>query len=97
MGWLVTQGAKLFLPFGHSPDVDPVADFGDELLRVQVKTSTVWRNARCRRWLGILVGGPKYAAYEMESDVPLKVLAANRIARLPDLRRGSRAVKGVWL
>ena len=142
MGWLITQGAKVFLPFGHSPDVDLVADFGDELLRVQVKTSTVYRNARFEVTLatrgatragtasrsscapadatisssmpamagagsyrrprstvarGFSSAGPKYAAYEVESDVPLKVLAVNRIARLADPRRGSRAVKGVWL
>ncbi len=88
------------------------------MLRVQVKTSTVWRNRRwevtvCtrggnrswsglvklldparidrlfvvvgdgRRWFipsaaigggsGILLGGPKYARYEVESDGPLVV------------------------
>lgn len=35
MGWLVRQGAKVFAPLGHSPDVDLVADFGDRLARVQ--------------------------------------------------------------
>jgi hypothetical protein len=29
------------VPLGHSPDVDLVADFGDRLARVQVKTSNV--------------------------------------------------------
>jgi Holliday junction resolvase-like predicted endonuclease len=47
MGWLVRHGAKVFVPLGHSPDVDLVADFGDRLVRVQVKTSTV--EVR-RRW-----------------------------------------------
>jgi len=42
MQWLVEQGARVFVPIGHSPDVDVIADFGDRLLRVQVKTS------RCR-------------------------------------------------
>ena len=46
IGWLIDQGAKVFLPLGHSPDVDLVADFGDRLVRVQVKTSTVRRNGR---------------------------------------------------
>jgi hypothetical protein len=41
--WLSRQGAQVFIPFGHSPDVDLVADVGDELLRVQVKTSTYSR------------------------------------------------------
>jgi hypothetical protein len=47
MGWLVRHGAKVFVPLGHSPDVHLVADFGDRLVRVQVKTSTV--EVR-RRW-----------------------------------------------
>jgi hypothetical protein len=46
MQWLVWQGAKLYLPLGHSPDVDLVADFDGRLLRVQVKTSTCWRDSR---------------------------------------------------
>ena len=46
MSWLILQGAKVDLPLGHSPDVDLVADFGDRLARVQVKTSTVLRHRR---------------------------------------------------
>jgi hypothetical protein len=34
------------MPVFHSPDFDLVADFGAGLLRVQVKTSTVFRNGR---------------------------------------------------
>ena len=30
----------MFAPLGHSPDVDLIAEFGDRLVRVQVKTST---------------------------------------------------------
>jgi hypothetical protein len=136
IGWLVDQGAHVYLPLGHSPDVDLVADFGDRLARVQVKTSTVARSdryevtiatrggnrswngvsklfshERCdhlfvhvgdgRRWFipssavdggsGILLGGPKYAAYEVEPDRPLTVLAEGRIARLADPRAGFRS------
>jgi PD-(D/E)XK endonuclease len=47
MGWLLSRGAKVFLPFEHSPDVDLVADLASQLIRVQVKTSTVYRE---RRW-----------------------------------------------
>ncbi|MDX6678315.1 MAG: endonuclease [Solirubrobacteraceae bacterium] len=46
IGWLIAQGAKVYMPFEHSPDVDLVADFCDGLVRVQVKTSTVFRNGR---------------------------------------------------
>jgi hypothetical protein len=109
--WLGSCGYPVWLPFGHSPDVDVVARIEARLVGVQVKTSTVFRNGRfavtlstrggnqswsglvkrfssdrCdwlfvlvadgRRWFipaaevggasGILLGGPKYAAYEVE-------------------------------
>jgi PD-(D/E)XK endonuclease len=44
--WLASRGASLFIPFGHSPHVDLVADFGDRLVRVQVKTTGCVRRAR---------------------------------------------------
>jgi hypothetical protein len=47
MEWLVGQGAKVFVPIFHSPDVDLIAELADALLRIQVKTSTV-RNKRGR-------------------------------------------------
>jgi hypothetical protein len=129
IGWLIEHGAKVYLPLGHSPDVDLVADLDGRLLRVQVKTSTVLRKGRyevtlCtrggnqswnglvkhfepqhsdylfvhtgdgRRWFipskvvgggsGIRLGGPKYDAYEVESDRPLRVLADGRIGTLAD-------------
>jgi Holliday junction resolvase-like predicted endonuclease len=45
--WLVRSGYGVWLPFGHSADFDLIAQFGQSLQRVQVKTSTVYRN---RRW-----------------------------------------------
>ena len=109
--WLLDAGARVFVPFGHSPDTDLVAEMDGRLVRVQVKTSTVlakngryhvslatrggnqsWNGlvkrfsaARCdflfvlvadgRRWFipsaavdggsQIVVGGPKYALYEV--------------------------------
>jgi hypothetical protein len=44
--WLVDHGATVYLPFGHSPDIDLVADFGAELVRVQVKTSNCLQKGR---------------------------------------------------
>ena len=38
--WLTRRGAVVSSPAGHSPDYDLVADLGEGLLRVQVKTST---------------------------------------------------------
>jgi hypothetical protein len=117
MLWLRAQGAAVFIPLAHTPtDYDLVADFGDGAMRIQVKTSTCWRNgrwevtlstrggnqswsglvkrfdaSRCdalfvhvgdgRRWLipvsavgggsGILLGGPKYAEFEVDPGEPL--------------------------
>ncbi len=114
--WFSWRGARIYVPFGHSPDTDFVAELDGRLCRVQVKTSTVFRNGRwevtlatrggnqswsgevkrleatsCeylfvlvgdgRRWCipaseigggsGILLGGPKYADYEVERGDPL--------------------------
>ena len=120
MAW--SRGYPVWIPLGHSPDVDLITEIDGRLLRVQVKTATVFRNgrfevtlctrggnqswngvvkhfssARCdwlfvlvadgRRWFipaavieatsGVLLGGPKYAAYEVEPGRPLlEVMAA---------------------
>jgi Holliday junction resolvase-like predicted endonuclease len=117
MQWLDSQGYKIWLPLGHSPNVDMIAEDDDEqMLRVQVKTSTQWRDRRwmvaictrggnrswsglvkrfsaerCdwlfvlvgdgRRWFipadkvggggGVLLGGPKYADFEIEPGRPI--------------------------
>ena len=47
MQWLVEVGACVWVPLVGSPDYDLIADFGDRLVRVQVKTSTCWFK---RRW-----------------------------------------------
>ena len=47
MEWLVSRGYKLWLPLGHSPNVDMIAeDESERTLRVQVKTTTHERNGR---------------------------------------------------
>lgn len=46
MEWFAAKGASIYYPLGHSPDVDFVADFGDRLVRVQVKTCICFRNKR---------------------------------------------------
>ncbi len=121
MLWFGAQGAGVFMPVFHSPDFDLVADFGHGLLKVQVKTSSLYRLGRwdvtlCtrggnrswngivkrldasrydylfvlvgdgRRWFipsdaveggcGIRLGGPKYAAYEVEPGQPLSSAAS---------------------
>jgi hypothetical protein len=62
--WLVGQGAHVSIPFGHSPHYDLIADFGGQLLRVQVKTSACrykdrWAVTVCTRggnqsWNGLV-------------------------------------------
>jgi PD-(D/E)XK endonuclease len=116
MEWLGSQGYAVYYPIGHSPDTDLIVDDGCTLQRVQVKTTTRWRDrrwevmlcthggnqswngvvkhfssSRCdslfvavadgRRWFmpagavgggsGIVLGGPKYAEYEVEPGRPL--------------------------
>ena len=142
MEWLVSVGAALYMPLGHSPDVDLVADLEGRLVRVQVKTCGLFVKGRWhvslvtrggnqnwngivkhfspqradylfvhvadgRRWFiratevtggtAILLGGPKYAAFEVEPGHPFE--AASGPASLDSIpaRRGSRAVKGVRL
>jgi Holliday junction resolvase-like predicted endonuclease len=48
MEWLGSKGYSVNIPIGHSPDYDLIADDGEMLLRVQVKTST--QHAPKGRW-----------------------------------------------
>jgi PD-(D/E)XK endonuclease len=140
ISWFLAQGLPVFLPVGHSPDYDVVTDLGEGTLRVQVKTTTQYRNGRwgvtvCtrggngswsglvklldprryeylfvlvgdgRRWFipsevvgggcGILLGGPKYAEYEIDRGQVL----LNRPPTLDSATpwRDTRAVKGTRL
>lgn len=43
MEWLASKGAVVWIPLGHSPDVDLMAELDDRLIRIQVKTSTLCR------------------------------------------------------
>ena len=44
--WLLEQGYDVYIPFGHSPDVDLVAEIDGRLVRIQVKTSRFRQNGR---------------------------------------------------
>jgi PD-(D/E)XK endonuclease len=44
--WLVSRGHPVWLPLGHSPDADLITEIDGSLLRVQVKTSTLFINRR---------------------------------------------------
>ncbi|MGH2865984.1 MAG: group I intron-associated PD-(D/E)XK endonuclease [Solirubrobacteraceae bacterium] len=64
MLWFGERGAGVFMPVFHSPDFDLIAEWGHGLVRVQVKTSTLFRSGRwavavCTRggnrsWSGIV-------------------------------------------
>ena len=131
--WLASTGAHVFLPLGHSPDCDLVAEIGEHLVRVQVKTCGVTRRGRWevslatrggnrswsgvvkhfsarradflfvlvgdgRRWFipadqvcggtGIILGGPKYAAFEVEPGRPFQTLSSDAPVGFPSGQRG---------
>lgn len=46
MEWLASKGAHIYVPVGHSPDVDLIAEIEGVVLRVEVKTTTHRRNDR---------------------------------------------------
>jgi hypothetical protein len=46
INWLVRAGAVVAKPLFEASDYDLIADFGDHLDRVQVKTSTCWAKNR---------------------------------------------------
>ncbi len=126
MSWLIQAGFGVWIPFGHSPDCDLVAERNRKLFRIQVKTATLsrkgrWEVAVCTRggnrsWNGIvkkleterfdylfavtgdwrcwfipanevgggtiiLLGGPKYARFEVGS--PGDFAASPAAATLP--------------
>jgi hypothetical protein len=72
LSWLVSKGAFVSIPCGHSPDYDLIADFGAELLRVQVKTSVCWRNGRYEVTLATRGGNQSWNGV-------VKVLDASRV------------------
>jgi hypothetical protein len=46
MQWVAFAGGNVAVPVGHTPNWDFIADFHGALVRVQVKTSRLFRNAR---------------------------------------------------
>ena len=88
IGWLLTRGAKVYLPFEHSPDVDLVADLGGRLIAVQVKTSTVVRQRTVRSVMLQTRGGNRSWSGVVEELLPdamrLPVRPCRRRAALVD-------------
>jgi hypothetical protein len=81
MNWLVSAGAIVCKPLFENPDYDLIADFGDRLDPSRCDSVFVHAGDG-RRWYigaaelggcsGILLGGPRYAAHEIESGEPLE-------------------------
>ncbi len=46
MAWLASVGAQVWIPIGHSPDVDVIAELDGRLHRIQVKSSSCQRGDR---------------------------------------------------
>lgn len=46
MEWLISKGAKIFVPVFHSPDIDLVAELGGRIHRIEVKTCARKRDGR---------------------------------------------------
>jgi PD-(D/E)XK endonuclease len=46
ISWLLNQDLPVFLPVGHSPDIDLITLIDHQVVRVQVKTSSVLRKGR---------------------------------------------------
>lgn len=112
--WLSRNGYGVWIPLCHSPDVDLIAQQAHRYFRIQVKTTTLFRNGRFavslvtrggnqswsgtvktldptrydylfvlvadgRKWFipaadvdgrtSVLLGGPKYARFEVDSEI----------------------------
>jgi hypothetical protein len=60
MCWFADQGANVAIPVGHSPDYVLIADFGDRLVRVQVKTATHFRKGRWEARISTMGGNQSW-------------------------------------
>jgi PD-(D/E)XK endonuclease len=68
MEWLVSAGAIVWVPVVSAPDYDLIAEFGDRLVRVQVKTSTCWRNNRWQVTLATRGGNQSWSGLVKRLD-----------------------------
>jgi hypothetical protein len=68
MEWFASTGATIYVPVGHSPDCDFVAQADGRLLRVQVKTSTCHRNDRWEVTLATRGGNQSWSGLARRLD-----------------------------
>jgi Holliday junction resolvase-like predicted endonuclease len=69
--WLTRGGYGVWIPLGHSPDIDLLAQRKDRFLRIQVKTATVFRNGRFEVSLVTKEGNQSWAGRTKNLD-PLR-------------------------
>jgi PD-(D/E)XK nuclease superfamily protein len=96
MQWLISAGATVSLPFGHSPHYDLVADFYGCLVRVQVKTSRCfvndrWQTMLCTRGGNQSWGGQVKRLDPRTYDYLLVCVADGRRWFIPARRLGARS------
>jgi hypothetical protein len=95
--WLASQGYGIYVPLGHSPDCDIVAESQGTLLRVQVKTSTQWRNDRWEVTLCTRGGNQSWSGMVKrftETDAIGFSFTSEMVAAGSSLRMRSRAAAG---
>ena len=56
MRWLTSVGAEVWVPLGHSRDIDVIAVLEQRLLRIQVKSSS-YRRANGRYAVNVCTNG----------------------------------------
>lgn len=66
--WLTWKGATVFLPLGHSPDVDLIADLGTGPIRVEVKTAGTFADGRWRVMIATLGGNQSWSGVVKHFD-----------------------------
>jgi PD-(D/E)XK nuclease superfamily protein len=60
ISWLLGNDLPVFMPIGHSPDIDLITLIDFQVVRVQVKTSTVFRNKRWEATVCTRVGNQSW-------------------------------------
>lgn len=66
--WLTWKGATVFVPLGHSPDVDLIADLGAGPIRVEVKTAGTQADRRWRVMIATLGGNQSWSGVVKHFD-----------------------------
>ena len=97
--WLLGQPhISVFVPFGHSPDIDLIALIDDRIVRVQVKTSTLQlKNGRYQVSLATRGGNQSWSGLVKRFSASrcdyLFVLVGRRAAMVHPLRASSKAAR----